>query len=72
MEMCKDSKCSLHDSDIFIGNTFSLKDEAIPKRVERNFVLSNHCCSLYYEFVNYSTIGFGDLIPTDEASVGGE
>jgi len=26
---------------------------------------------LYYEFVNYSTIGFGDLIPTDEATVGG-
>ena len=56
-----------------MGNTFSLKkDTAIPKRVERNFVLSDHCCSLYYEFVNYSTIGFGDLIPTDEASVGGE
>ena len=26
---------------------------------------------LYYEFVNYSTIGFGDLIPSDEATVGG-
>jgi len=26
---------------------------------------------LYYEFVNYSTIGFGDMIPTDEATVGG-
>jgi len=26
---------------------------------------------LYYEFVNYSTIGFGDLIPKDEATVGG-
>jgi len=26
---------------------------------------------LYYEFVNYSTIGFGDLVPGDEATVGG-
>ena len=27
---------------------------------------------LYYEFVNYSTIGFGDLVPEDENSVAGE
>ena len=31
----------------------------------------NHDYRLYYEFVNYSTIGFGDMIPTDEATVGG-
>ena len=29
-------------------------------------------CRLYYEFVNYSTIGFGDLVPEDENSVAGE
>ena len=34
-------------------------------------LLSNHFCSLYYEFVSFSTIGFGDLIPKDEATIGG-
>ena len=26
---------------------------------------------LYFEFINYATIGFGDMVPEDEMSVGG-
>ena len=33
---------------------------------------SNHHNLIFnYEFVSYSTIGFGDLVPEDEATVGG-
>ena len=28
-------------------------------------------CSVYFEFVSYSTVGFGDLVPSDEVTVGG-
>ena len=31
-----------------------------------------YCCfRLYFELINYSTIGFGDLVPEDEMTVAG-
>ena len=54
--MCKESNLSF-------SKAFS--------ELAKHFQFQNCDCRLYYEFVNYSTIGFGDMIPTDEATVGG-
>ena len=62
MEMCECSELVWGKSYIF--EFFVIAD--IHVLCEDNLKLR-----LYYEFVNYSTIGFGDLIPSDEATVGG-